>query len=234
VVCAIDMPGCGHSTARDCANHGQTLKTRSEHNAEKDGACDLVAAVIKSYSNGERKTQRAVVVGYDWGAGVALSLALRKKYRRIVSDIVCFHPSYNEAVPGELAQIGPMKRKGTQGNEGKGEVSCLVVWCKNDMFHNWKTWKPLAKAIRLSYPAAAKPSQTATKNNKKHPGLQRPIYDEYIFSERLYGTYRWSRHSAEIERKIVEFLSGVDPAPYEAVAHRRAEVGNLMGLTRWI
>ena len=52
---AIDMPGCGGSG-------GIKLKTRSEHNIAKGGACDVCLFVCDYF--GERTM---TVVGCDWG-----------------------------------------------------------------------------------------------------------------------------------------------------------------------
>ena len=43
------------------------------------------------------------LIGYDWGAGILFSFAL--KYPKRVSHLISFHPSYMEKVKDELKQI---------------------------------------------------------------------------------------------------------------------------------
>ena len=75
------MPGFGNSP-------GTRLGSRSELNNAKGGPLDIACAVLDALG-----IQKANVVGYDWGAGIALSLALLRKTR--VKKIVPFHPSYS-------------------------------------------------------------------------------------------------------------------------------------------
>eukprot|EP00039_Didymoeca_costata_P010562 m.142504 g.142504 ORF g.142504 m.142504 type:complete len:1028 (-) comp14879_c0_seq4:265-3348(-) len=125
LVVACDMPGRGHS-------QGTPLKTRSEFNLVPGGAADLVCELIRKLKG---KKGKAVIFGYDWGAGIALSCALSRPHRRHVGKIIAFHPSYNEQVKGELSQIS---------------VPTMVVWCKQDQFHSWSKWKKCAEALRAS------------------------------------------------------------------------------------
>ena len=48
--------------------------TRSEFNLVRGGPADVVAAAVKALCK-----KSAVLVGYDWGAGIALAMASAKK-----------------------------------------------------------------------------------------------------------------------------------------------------------
>ena len=118
---APDMPGCGASILEDHVNHGRPFKTRSNFNDVTNGPIDVVVALIKAL-----KYKKAILVGYDWGAGIALSAAVNPRARRFVSKIVAWHPSYNEKVKDELCLI---------------RAPSLIIWVKEDQFHNWNRWK---------------------------------------------------------------------------------------------
>ena len=76
VVCP-DMPGFGHTP-------GPKPGTRSEQACEPDGAADVVARLLSALA-----ARSAVLVGYDWGAGIALAMAASAKHRRLVDKIAC-------------------------------------------------------------------------------------------------------------------------------------------------
>ncbi|CAK0904714.1 unnamed protein product, partial [Prorocentrum cordatum] len=115
---AVDMPGCGHSP-------GPELKTHSRFNAEAGGACEVVLGTMDALGLG-----RATLVGYDWGGGVALSLALG--WRSRCERVVAFHPSFNAAPGQELATVC---------------TPLLVVWVKEDQFHPLAAWKKVASGL---------------------------------------------------------------------------------------
>ena len=176
---ALDMPGRGNSA-------GKPLKTRSEFNLDQGGACDVVLDVIRALGGGAKAT----IFGYDWGAGIALSFAHAKPYRRHANSVVAFHPSYNEVIKGELSGCC---------------CPCMLIWCKQDQFHSWAKWKPLAQSLR-----------TALGNR----------YAEHVFSVTAWGKHGWAGASetGAIEARTVAFLTGVDHRNLPAVAHARAAV----------
>ena len=93
VVCP-DMPGFG-------ASPGPRPGTRSELACEPGGAADVVARLIGSLG-----VSSAVLVGYDWGAGVALSMAASARHRRLVSAACLMHPAFaQERVKDELLGV---------------------------------------------------------------------------------------------------------------------------------
>ena len=164
---ALDMPGRGESA-------GAAFKsTRSEFNLVRGGPADVVAAAVKALCK-----KSAVLVGYDWGAGIALAMASAKKYRKSITHVVAFHPSFSETSLGQLKQIS---------------ANVLLLWCKQDQFHSFGKWKKNAKALSTSL------------------GPRR--YTQHVFNEKLWGKYGWSKHVPDLERKIVTFLTGVDPVP---------------------
>jgi pimeloyl-ACP methyl ester carboxylesterase len=89
----IDMPGCGESD-------GPLLKTRSEFNLVAGGPADIVKGVLH-----ELGRRSAVLLGYDWGAGVALSMASSPKYKHIAQKVVVIMASYAEQETDELRRV---------------------------------------------------------------------------------------------------------------------------------
>ena len=63
VVICPDMPGFGQTP-------GPRPPTRSDRACDSGGAADLVHRLILAFG-----ARSAVLVGYDWGAGIALSMA---------------------------------------------------------------------------------------------------------------------------------------------------------------
>eukprot|EP01062_Namystynia_karyoxenos_P049471 TRINITY_DN3789_c1_g1_i1.p1 TRINITY_DN3789_c1_g1~~TRINITY_DN3789_c1_g1_i1.p1 ORF type:complete len:1109 (+),score=301.27 TRINITY_DN3789_c1_g1_i1:78-3329(+) len=115
---AIDQPGWGRSP-------GQQHRCRSEHNLDEGGPVDVIIAVMRALS-----VSSAHFIGYDWGGGIALSMAL--KHPGKVKSVVSVLPSYMEREKGELKALKP---------------KVMIEWVKEDRMHNWKTWGPLAKTI---------------------------------------------------------------------------------------
>lgn len=117
-VIGIDQPGYGQSP-------GPSKSHRSENNLDKGGPVDVVAAVMENLG-----IEKAVIAGYDWGAGIALSFCI--KFPKKVEKIVAFMPSYNEKNQDELKTVSK---------------PCLIEWVKQDQFHIWNKWKKLADKI---------------------------------------------------------------------------------------
>ena len=118
-VVAIDFPGFGHSP-------GTPLNSRSEQNLAPGGPVDIAIEVMDWLA-----LSRFAVLGYDWGAGIALSMAQRHPKR--VQRIVSFHPCYTEAAPGELARVA---------------APTLLLWVKTDQFHPLSNGRKLRGKIK--------------------------------------------------------------------------------------
>ena len=112
------MPGFGNSEGKPPAG-------RSEKVLDKGGAGDVVRFVIK-----ELGLVKPVVIGYDWGAAIALKLSI--KFTTMFSKVVAFHPSFNETENDELKKV---------------KTPVLILWCRQDQFHAWSKWQVLAKKI---------------------------------------------------------------------------------------
>lgn len=117
-IVGIDQPGYGRSP-------GTRHPSRSTNNRDKNGPVDVCLAVMHQLN-----INNATFIGYDWGAGIAISLALA--FPKKVNRIVAFHPSYTEIKPDELKILKP---------------PILILWVKDDLFHSWKSWKVLAGKI---------------------------------------------------------------------------------------
>ena len=58
---------------------------------------------------------KPIVVGYDWGAGIALKMGIQNN--KIFKKIISFHPSFNEVEKDELKKL---------------KIPTLIQWCKQD------------------------------------------------------------------------------------------------------
>ncbi|CAE6946160.1 EPHX2, partial [Symbiodinium sp. CCMP2456] len=164
---AIDMPGCGGSP-------GTKLSSRSEFNAAKGGPVDIACAVLDALG-----IAKAALVGYDWGGGIVLSMALRKKNR--VSKLVSFHPSYTPPKGENLSAMS---------------VPVLVLWVKEDQFHNLTKWRKHFEAL----PSGKRELEVYTLGSRWKPGMS-------LGGDKQLGP--------QLQRRIVAFLAG--EAPDEAV-----------------
>ena len=160
-VVAIDMPGCGDSP-------GPSLKTRSEYNLLPGGAADVVRRVLKAL-----RRRSATLFGYDWGGGIALSMASSTKHRVAVDKLVVCHASYAERERGDLDRV---------------KCDTFVLWSKDDNFHPWSKFRPLAKRLRTNL---------------------RDRYTELLVKRSEDAA--WMEHARG--RAIVKFITGVDYLP---------------------
>ena len=69
-------------------------------------------------------------MGYDWGAGIALSFAVL--YPARVKNVISFLPSFSETPNTQLNQM---------------KASTMILWVKRDTNHSWKHFKTLARKI---------------------------------------------------------------------------------------
>uniref|UniRef100_A0A0G4G145 Kinesin motor domain-containing protein n=1 Tax=Chromera velia CCMP2878 TaxID=1169474 RepID=A0A0G4G145_9ALVE len=186
-VVALDMPGRGRSLGSKMVNGGNPFKTRSDKALEPKGPADTVVAVVKALGR-----SKATLIGYDWGGGIALAMASCPKKRSTVEAVVAFHPSYSET-PGEseLLQVG---------------APTLILWCKQDQFHQWSKWGPMGTKL------------------KKSLGTKK--YKEFTVNEPEWSKHGWSKHSEAFEREIVHFLTGRDPCPIDPKLQARPEAAD--------
>ena len=106
-------------------------------------------------------------------------MASCKKFRKMVTHVVCFHPSFNETENGQLKSIS---------------ANFFLIWCKQDLFHNYKKWRGNANILSSS--------------------LGPSRYEQHIFNEKCWSKNGWRvNHKSDIERRILTFLTGNDPVP---------------------
>jgi len=117
---APDMPGHGRSP-------GRVSSSPDEFDAEC-GATDIVFALLDACG-----VRHAVVMGYDWGGGVACAVAARQPGR--VSKLVAWCASVRS--PDGLRAFQKQAKKG----------SALVLWAKNDQWHSSKKGQEIAAAL---------------------------------------------------------------------------------------
>eukprot|EP00913_Durusdinium_trenchii_P028693 g26909.t1 len=169
------MPGFGSSP-------GTRLGSRSELNNAKGGPLDICCAVLDALG-----VQKANVVGYDWGAGIALSMALLRKTR--VNKIVPFHPSYS---PPKGENLGVMP------------VPVLVLWVKEDQFHNLTKWRKHFQAL----PSSKRELEVYSLGSRWKPGMS-------LGSDPQLGP--------QLQRRILAFLAGEVAAPVAGALEKRLE-----------
>ena len=124
------MPGRGESSGKGFANGGgKEYRTRSDRALDEGGPADLVEALITSLwlsGKGEKKKKekvkakkvdRVVLIGSDWGGGIAHVMAASKAHRGLISKVVTVHPSLGSLPPSTFLPT---------------DVPTLVIWCKQD------------------------------------------------------------------------------------------------------
>ncbi|CAE7035374.1 Khc [Symbiodinium natans] len=173
---AIDMPGCGSSP-------GTKLSSRSEFNAAKGGPLDIACAVLDALG-----IAKAAVVGYVARlSGRADALKPRSR----VSKLISFHPSYT---PPKGNSIEALQLEGE--NLSAMSVPVLVLWVKEDQFHNLTKWRKNFEAL----PAGKRELEVYTLGSRWKPGMS-------LGGDKQLGP--------QLQRRIVSFLAG--EAPDEAV-----------------
>lgn len=137
-VIAIDMPGFGGSS-------GERLSSRSEHNCAPAGPVAIVVDVLKHFG-----VRSASLVGYDWGGGIAMSMAYTWPKR--VKRVLAFHATYTE-----------------QGDE-LTRVRCPVtlLWAPPDQFHPLAWGRKWAKRIPRATLEVVKLPRTASWRDSEH------------------------------------------------------------------
>lgn len=109
--------------------------------------------------------------GYDWGAAIALKMGL--KDAKMFKKVIAFHPSYNEATKDELKGL---------------KLPTLIQWVKQDQFHPWNKWQPLAKKI---------------------PNATIDVFDIGKFKSE-FSSCSYEKFSDKVTSTVVKFLTGVD------------------------
>ena len=117
-VIGFDQPGYGSSP-------GVRATSRSDKAAEKGGPIDVLKEVLKHH-----KLEKPVLLGYDWGAGIALSFGVLFPAR--VGKVISFLPSFSETPDTQLHHMG---------------LPTMVLWVKQDQNHSWRRFKALARKI---------------------------------------------------------------------------------------
>lgn len=117
-VVAFDQPGYGNSP-------GKCHPSRSDKNLDKGGPADIAEQVAA-----ELGFEQFIAGGYDWGAGIALSLAQRNS--RKVSRVIALLPSWTTTQESDIKAIA---------------AKVLVLWIKHDQMHNWSKWKTIANKL---------------------------------------------------------------------------------------
>eukprot|EP00041_Stephanoeca_diplocostata_P036284 m.1316848 g.1316848 ORF g.1316848 m.1316848 type:complete len:1510 (-) comp24839_c1_seq2:107-4636(-) len=125
-----------------------------------------------------RRRQQVSLIGYDWGGGIALSMARSQAHNKRIAQVVLFHPSYT---------------CGDNPETDLAAVACPVhlMWCRQDMTHHLRAWKPYRDALRQSL---------------------HDLYTEYIYSEGHYRIGVDTRNVPMLEAQVLKALLGEDAA----------------------
>ncbi|KAH3765112.1 kinesin motor domain protein [Pelomyxa schiedti] len=118
----VDMPGFGRST-------GTRQNSRTEYHAQPNGANQTVHDILDFFK--VSPTRKCLLLGFDWGGGIALSTALSPSEAKRICAIVSIHPSWTE----NLALLNRLT------------VSTQLLWVPVEQFHSYTLGKKLARAI---------------------------------------------------------------------------------------
>eukprot|EP00164_Ancoracysta_twista_P003587 GFYU01004794.1.p1 GENE.GFYU01004794.1~~GFYU01004794.1.p1 ORF type:complete len:1156 (-),score=124.84 GFYU01004794.1:52-3144(-) len=118
-VVGVDMPGFGDSG-------GDKASSRTEQATAKSGPVEVLGTVLDAL--GVTKTHPAVVIGYDWGASLALQLG---KQDPRVRSVVAFHPSWTD----KLSLLTAIK------------VPTRLLWVPQDQLHPYAQGKKMSRLL---------------------------------------------------------------------------------------
>eukprot|EP00929_Paragymnodinium_shiwhaense_P055168 TRINITY_DN27669_c0_g1_i2.p1 TRINITY_DN27669_c0_g1~~TRINITY_DN27669_c0_g1_i2.p1 ORF type:complete len:157 (+),score=33.56 TRINITY_DN27669_c0_g1_i2:569-1039(+) len=121
---APDMPGHGSTPGESSSKMEDFLKP--------GGPVEIVKALVDAAG-----AQKVILVGFDWGGGIAAEFAI--KYPKRVSHLVLWCMSYRDE-----AKLKKLSKKG----EAK---QILFLWDKNDVNRSYKKGQAFAKAMKAKY-----------------------------------------------------------------------------------
>mgnify|MGYP001015669440 CR=1 FL=1 len=119
-VIAPSMPGFGKSP-------GPRSKSRSEYHMLPGGPVSILDELITLFDDDD-----AVLIGYDWGAGIILSFAAR--FPEKVITAILFHITFTD-YGGVLERI---------------KCENLILWVKSDIFHPYANGLKFKNALKKS------------------------------------------------------------------------------------
>jgi len=223
----LDMPGCGHSPGPSFPS------TRSEHALDPGGPADVVAAAIDALvatpggGGGVVEWEpTAVLVGCDWGGGVAFAMAASRRHKHRVKEVVALLPSFQATTAKQSSPLRAVRAR------------TLVCWSKDDQFHSWSAFQAHAKALKGALtsnlpPLASSSSSSSATTSSKHASSKSssPLPSTTISLHALgsmpYAELVVPRSSDPLwgdgakARRIVAFLTGVDFLPAAQVVKTR-------------
>jgi pimeloyl-ACP methyl ester carboxylesterase len=115
-----DFPGFGKSPSIGPSRR-QTYRT--EKMLGEDGPIETVFQIMNGRS--------AMLVGYDWGAGMALKMASQKQYQKHIRGVIAFHVSWTD----RLAELNMVR------------CHVLLLWVKCEQLHPYRLGLKIAKVI---------------------------------------------------------------------------------------
>eukprot|EP01084_Bolivina_argentea_P196469 336781_1 len=125
LVVALDMPGFGKSP-------GRKHKSRSEYMRIPGGPVSVVENVINLLDK-----PTAYILGYDWGAGIAISAAIKlnnESQQNKINGLILFHIAYTQQQENEIKNYINCK-----------QTSTLILWVDVEQNHPIKVlnneWK---------------------------------------------------------------------------------------------
>ncbi|KAJ4463001.1 putative kinesin motor domain protein [Paratrimastix pyriformis] len=122
-VVGVDMPGFGQAT-------GQRQTSRTERFGEPGGPNETVAAVLDAL--GVTSKRKGILFGFDWGGGIALSLAAQQPAaQQRLRGICVIHPSWTAPL-GALAKV---------------RLPVLMLWVPAEQNHSFLVGRKMARAL---------------------------------------------------------------------------------------
>mmetsp|Transcript_31361 Transcript_31361/g.40328 ORF Transcript_31361/g.40328 Transcript_31361/m.40328 type:complete len:661 (-) Transcript_31361:191-2173(-) len=148
---------------------------------------------------------KVVMIGTDWGGGIALMMGGSRKHKAGISHIVGHLPSFQEKKIAELIKI-----------------PTLILWTKDDQFHSYSSFLPISKILKSSLSSSSNSNNSRNNNNNHNNNVMKSKstpdlggikifgqYQEYIVSKRT--DPKWT--SSGKERSIIRFLTGIEYLP---------------------
>jgi len=128
---ALTAVGCCY-LAPDLPGHGQSLgesSSKPEDFMKEGGPVDVVRQLLDACG-----VKKAVLMGYDWGGGIACAFAAKhpKRTHKVIA--------WCAASLRDPADLDKLQRRGKKGD-------ILFLWAKNDSWHPWRKGSELAGAL---------------------------------------------------------------------------------------
>eukprot|EP00658_Telonema_sp_P-2_P000368 TRINITY_DN10131_c0_g1_i3.p1 TRINITY_DN10131_c0_g1~~TRINITY_DN10131_c0_g1_i3.p1 ORF type:complete len:805 (-),score=84.52 TRINITY_DN10131_c0_g1_i3:9-2423(-) len=140
----IDFPGFGNTPGS--RQSSRTDRIMNDSGSPLEIVIDVITAISprgvsggggggdkkQSLSSSSMSSGKVLLLGWDWGANMALCLALSQHYRNKISGLVLYHPSYTSP----LETLAAIKN-----------IPTLLLWQPRDQLHLIATGRRMARVM---------------------------------------------------------------------------------------